>query len=40
VVHADSDEELVKKAQEHMKKEHGMNVSREEVLKQAHEGGH
>lgn len=40
VVHADSDEELVKKAQDHMKKEHGMTVSREEVLKQAHEGGH
>lgn len=40
VVHGDSDEELVKKAQEHMKNEHGMDISREEVLKKAEEGGH
>lgn len=39
-VHADSDDELVRKAQEHMKKEHGMDVSREDVLKDAHEAGH
>lgn len=34
-VHADNDEDLVKAAQEHMKKEHGMDVSREEVMKTA-----
>ena len=34
-VTADNDEELVRKAQEHMKKEHGMTVSREEVMRQA-----
>jgi len=39
-VHADSEEELVKKAQEHMSKEHGMQVSREEVLNAAKSGGH
>ncbi len=39
-VHADSDDELVRKAQEHMKKEHGMNISREEVLKGAHEASY
>ena len=39
MVHGDSDDDLVRKAQEHMKKEHGMEISREEVLKaaQAHE---
>lgn len=40
MVHGDSDDELVRNAQEHMKREHGMSVSREEVLKNAHEGGH
>ena len=35
VVHADSDDDLVRKAQEHMKKEHGREISREEVLKAA-----
>lgn len=40
VVHADSDEELVRKAQEHMRKEHGKQISREEVLKGAHEHQH
>lgn len=39
-VHAESDDELVTKAQEHMKKEHGMDISREDVLKDAHESGH
>ena len=34
-VTADSEEELVPKAQEHMQKEHGMKISREEVLRQA-----
>ncbi len=39
-IHADSDDELVRKAQDHMKKEHGMDIPREEVLKSAHEGSH
>jgi predicted small metal-binding protein len=39
-VHADSDDELVRKAQEHMKKEHGRDITREDVLKDAHEGSH
>jgi predicted small metal-binding protein len=39
-VHADSDDELVSKAQEHMKKEHGTDITREDVLKDAHEGSH
>jgi predicted small metal-binding protein len=34
-VTADNEAELVRKAQEHMKKEHGMNISREEVMRQA-----
>jgi predicted small metal-binding protein len=36
VVHADSDDALVRRAQEHMKKEHGQDISREEVLKGSH----
>lgn len=40
VVHADSDEELVRKVQEHMKQAHGKDISREEVLKMATEGKH
>jgi len=39
-VHGDSDDELVRKAQEHMKKEHGMDISREEVLKASKAGEH
>jgi predicted small metal-binding protein len=35
-VHADGEDELVRKAQEHMQKDHGMKVSREEVLRDAH----
>ncbi|HLE77657.1 MAG TPA: DUF1059 domain-containing protein [bacterium] len=35
-VTADSEDELVKAAQEHMKKEHGMDISRDEVMKTAH----
>jgi len=35
MVHADSDEDLIRKAQEHMKKEHGMELSREEIIKAA-----
>jgi predicted small metal-binding protein len=40
VVHADSDDDLVRKAQEHMKKEHGTEISREDVLKSAHAAEH
>lgn len=40
VVHADSDDEMVKKMQEHMKKTHGKEISREEVLAMAHEHQH
>lgn len=35
-VEADNEEELVRKAQDHMKKEHSKDVSREEVLRTAH----
>ncbi len=38
-VEADNEEELVRKAQEHMQKEHGMTVSRDEVLRDAHRHG-
>jgi len=38
-VEANSEEELVRKAQEHMQKEHGTKVSREEVLRDAHRHG-
>lgn len=38
-VDAENDEELVRKAQEHMKKDHGQEVSREEVLRTAHRHG-
>lgn len=34
-VHGENEEELVKNAQEHMKKDHRMDISREEVLKTA-----
>lgn len=37
-VHAESDDDLVRKAQEHMRKEHGQSISREEVLKAAKKG--
>ncbi|HXF82894.1 MAG TPA: DUF1059 domain-containing protein [bacterium] len=40
VLHADSDEAMVKKAQEHMGKVHQQTISREEVLRQAHEAHH
>lgn len=35
VVHADSDEELVRKAQDHMKAAHGKEITREQVLAMA-----
>lgn len=31
-VEADTEEELVRKVQEHMRKEHGMEVSRDRIL--------
>lgn len=34
-VRGNTEEELVKAAQEHMRKEHGMEISREEVLRDA-----
>ena len=40
VVHGDSEDEIVKRAQEHMKKEHGKEISREEVLRAAHAHQH
>ena len=40
VVHADSEDDLVRKAQEHMRKEHGKEISKEDVLKAATAGGH
>jgi predicted small metal-binding protein len=38
-VEADNEDELVRKAQEHMQREHGMKVTREDVLKEAHRHG-
>ena len=38
-VEANDEEELVRKAQEHRQNEHGMKVSREEVLRDAHRHG-
>lgn len=40
VVHADTDDEMVRKTQEHMKTAHGKTISREEVLKMAKEARH
>lgn len=40
MVHADSEDELVRKAQEHTRKEHGKEISREDVLKAADAGHH
>lgn len=40
VVHADSDDDMVRRVQEHMKAEHGKNISREEVLKTAKDAKH
>lgn len=40
VVHADSDEVLVRQVQDHMKKAHGKDISRAEVLKMAQEAKH
>ncbi len=40
VVHADSDDEAVRKAQDHMRKAHSKEVTREQVLKDAKEAHH
>ncbi len=40
VLHADSDDEMVRKAQEHMRTAHSKNITREEVLKMAKEAKH
>ena len=40
VVHGDSDDQIVKAAQEHMRRAHGKEVSREDVLKVAQEHRH
>src|SRR5437870_543396 len=40
MTHADSDEEMVRKAQEHMRAAHGKIITREEVLKMAKEAKH
>lgn len=40
VVHADSDDEMVRRVQEHMKTVHGKTITREEVLKAAKEAKH
>jgi len=40
MVHADSEDELVRKSQEHMRKDHGKEISREDVLKAAKAGEH
>lgn len=39
-VHADSDDEMVRKAQEHMRTAHNKSITREDVLKQAKEAKH
>jgi predicted small metal-binding protein len=40
VVHADSDDEMIRKAQDHSKSAHGKMISREDVLKMAKEARH
>ncbi len=40
VIHADSDDDMVRKTQDHMKTVHGKTMSREEVLKMAKEAKH
>ncbi len=40
VVHANSDDDMVRKTQEHMKTVHGKAISREDVLKMAKEAKH
>ena len=40
MIHADSDEEMVRKAQEHMRAAHGKTITREKVLTMAKEAKH
>ncbi len=40
VVHGNSDEEIVKRAQEHVRKAHGKEESRDQILKTAKEFQH
>jgi predicted small metal-binding protein len=40
VVHGDSDDQIVKAAQDHMRRVHGKEVPREDVLKAAEEHRH
>ena len=40
MVHADSDDDMVRRVQDHKKREHGENISREEVLKMAKDAQH
>lgn len=40
MVHADSDDDMVRRVQGHMKAEHGKNLTREEVLKMAKDAQH
>lgn len=40
LVHGNSDEDIVRQAQDHMKKEHKKDAGREEILKSAKEARH
>jgi predicted small metal-binding protein len=40
LIHANSEDEIVRRAQEHMQETHNTQISREEVLRQAHEAHH
>ena len=40
VIHADSDEEMVRQAQEHMRTVHRKSITRDDVLKMAKEAKH
>lgn len=40
VVHGDGEDQIVMRAQEHMQKEHGKDILREEVLRTAHAHQH
>lgn len=40
LIHANSDDEMVRKAQEHMRSVHSKTITREEVLKMAKEAKH
>lgn len=40
VVHGDADDQIVKAAQEHMRKVHNKEISRDAVLKTSHEHRH